>query len=373
MSELVNAIMLAAMRRIPLFAKLQLYKQLGSATAVVQNKSDIRAVVPDATERLAAMLREAEEPQRWAEQELQFCIDKGIKVLTFNDSEYPQRLRQCEDAPLVVYYKGTANLNPKHVINIIGTRHSTVYGNDCVRRLVEQLRESCPDTLIVSGLAYGIDICAHRNALDNGLETVAVLAHGLDDLYPHSHRDTASNMISQGGLLTEHPTRTPADKKNFVSRNRIVAGMSDATILVESASKGGGLITANIALSYSRSVFAFPGRVGDVYSEGCNNLLKHGNAVMITSADDLLTEMSWESDKAMEQKRKTGIERQLFPELSAEEQTIVNVLAKENDLQINQLTVDSNIPINRLSSLLFEMEMKGVVRPLAGGIYHLIC
>ena len=372
MEETLNAMMLAALRRVPLTAKLQLYSRLGSATAVVEHASDIRSVVPDASERLATLLKDAVMPIGWAEQELKFCLDNGIKAIAFNDKDYPQRLRQCDDAPLVIYYKGTANLNSRHVINIIGTRHCTTYGNDCVNRLLRQLRESCPDVLVVSGLAYGIDICAHRYALDNGFETVAVLAHGLDDLYPPRHRETAARMIGQGGLLTEHPTRTPADKKNFVSRNRIVAGMSDATVLVESASKGGGLITASMALSYNRDVFAFPGRVGDAYSEGCNNMLKRGEAQMLTSADDLIEAMSWTTDRLIERKRTEGIERQLFPELSAEEQMIVDALSRDNDQQINELSAEIGMPVNLLSPMLFSMEMKGVVKALAGGVYHLI-
>jgi DNA processing protein len=266
---------------------------------------------------------------------------------------------------------GTADLNKRHVINIVGTRRCTTYGQDIVRRFVSDLRQLCPDVLIVSGLAYGIDICAHRHALDNGFETVGVLAHGLDEIYPPRHRDTAKQMLSQGGLLTEYMTETQADRLNFVKRNRIVAGMSDATILVESAAKGGGLITTEIALGYDRAVFAFPGPVGAPYSEGCNHLIRDNGASLITSAEDFIKAMGWNA-VALRQAQAEGFERDLFPDLSADEQTIVKTLQETGDLQLNLLSVKTNIPIGQLTALLFQLEMKGLVRPLAGGSYHLL-
>ena len=226
--------------------------------------------------------------------------------------------------------------------------------------------------LIVSGLAYGIDINAHRSALLNGYETVGVLAHGLDQLYPSRHRDTAVQMIGQGGLLTEFFTQTNADKVNFVRRNRIVAGMSDACILVESAAKGGGLITARLSRDYNRDVFAFPGRVGDTYSEGCNDLIRNNGAALISSAQDFVEIMGWSVDAKLGEARQKGIERQLFPSLSPDETVVVDALRQQNDMQINMISVKTNLPIARLSAILFEMELKGVLKPLAGGVYHLL-
>jgi len=272
----------------------------------------------------------------------------------------------------VLYYLGSASLNQQRVINIIGTRHATAYGQDLIRRFVGKLRELCPQVLIVSGLAYGVDICAHRNALEQGFETVGVLAHGLDELYPPRHRDTARQMLAQGGLLTEYMSETKADKLNFVKRNRIVAGMSDATILVESAERGGGLITCGIAQDYDRSVFAFPGAVGAPYSVGCNNLIRDNGAQLITSAEDFVKAMGWQSDALLRQAKASGIERTLFPDLTAEEQAVVRALDEMGDLQLNQLSVRTNLPIGQLTALLFQLEMKGVVRPLAGGTYHLL-
>ena len=237
-----------------------------------------------------------------------------------------------------------------------------------VRRLIDDLRTMCPDVLIVSGLAYGIDICAHRQALADGFETVGVLAHGLDQIYPHHHRDTAVEMVKKGGLLTEYMSQTQALPNNFRQRNRIVAGMSDATILVESAYKGGGLITCRIAQEYGRDVFAFPGAVGMPFSEGCNRMIRSNTAALITSAQDLVESMGWETIA----QKPEAVERQLFPDLTEEEQKVVDLLQQTNDLQLNLISVKANIPIGQLTALLFSLEMKGVVKPMAGGTYHLL-
>ena len=307
-----------------------------------------------------------------AEAELAYDLEHHIQPLTLNDPRYPQRLKECPDAPLILFYLGNTDLNPKRVINIVGTRHCTAYGQDLIRRFVTDLRALCPEVLIISGLAYGVDINAHRQALANGLPTVGVLAHGLDDLYPPRHRQTAIEMVSHGGLVTEFLTQTNADKVNFVRRNRIVAGMSDACVLVESAARGGGLITTGISQSYGRDVFAFPGAVGAPYSAGCNNLIRDNGAALITSAEDFVKAMGWQTDAAIQKAHRKGIERQLFPSLSPEEQAVVDVLQRNNDLQINMLSVHSGLTISRLTALLFQLEMKGVIKPLAGGMYHLL-
>jgi len=351
---------------------LALYQELGSATAIYENRADISKVVDDCSPRLIEALRNWKEPMKRAEKEMEFCQKHNIQVLVPADERYPQRLTECADAPLVLYYKGVADLNQAKIVSIVGTRHCTAYGQDLIRRFMEGLKRWCPTVLVVSGLAYGVDINAHRQALANGYETVGVLAHGLDRIYPPRHRDTAKEMVATGGLLTEFMTMTNADKPNFVRRNRIVAGISDATILVESAAKGGGLITTNIARSYSRDVFAFPGAVGAQYSEGCNNLIRDNGAMLITNADDFVNAMGWNDDATLQAAMGNGIERQLFPDLSEDEQTIVDLLRKTNDLQINILSVKAALPINKLTALLFQLEMKGVVKPLAGGMYHLI-
>ena len=370
-NETRNAIALTRVNYFNLAGLAQLYRQLGSATAVIEHRNDLREVLPDASPRLQEAMRNIETHLKVADAEMEYNLRNGIRALSLADDDYPQRLKNCDDAPLVLFYKGTANLNRARVINIVGTRHCTAYGQDLIRRFVSELKSLCPEVLIVSGLAYGVDINAHRQALENRLDTVGVLAHGLDYLYPTRHKQTADEMLAQGGLLTEFLTNTNADKLNFVRRNRIVAGISDACVLVESAAHGGGLITTSIARDYNRDVFAFPGPVGAPYSEGCNNLIRDHKAQLVSSAADFVHALGWETDLKRMQVTRQGIERQLFPQLSNEEQAVVQVLEKQNDQAINQLSLTANIPISRLTVLLFQLEMKGILKLLAGGCYHL--
>jgi DNA processing protein len=370
--EILNTIALTRINYFTLSGLLELYRELGSATAVIEHRHNIKDILPNASQRLIDALQNLDEPLKRAEVEMEFDSKHDILPLCLIDPRYPQRLKDCPDAPLVLFYKGNADLNQKRIINLVGTRHCTLYGKDLIRKFISNLKYICPKVLIVSGLAYGVDINAHHRALENNYETVGVLAHGLDTLYPRQHITTSKKMVNQGGLLTEFLTQTNADKINFVRRNRIVAGMSDATILVESAAKGGGLITTEIAQSYGRDVFAFPGRIGDEYSTGCNNLIRDNGAALLTSAQDFVKAMGWEEDKVLDKAIQQGIERQLFPELNKEEQAIVNLLKKTNDLQTNIISVKTNIPINKLTSMLFTLEMKGVIKGLAGGMYHLL-
>ncbi len=370
--EILYSIALTRINYFSLAGMLELYRRLGSATAVMEHRKDIREVVPDASLRLAEAFKDVSEPMRRAEAELQWDRANGVVPICMLDDRYPQRLKECADAPLLLFYKGTADLNQVRVIDIVGTRHCTLYGVDIIRRFCADLKQLCPQVLIVSGLAYGVDVNAHRQALQNGFPTVGVLAHGLDDLYPRQHRQIADEMAENGGLLTEFLTCTNADKMNFVRRNRIVAGVSDATILVESGPKGGGLITCGIAQSYGRDVFAFPGPVGSEFSKGCNNLIRDNGAALISNAEDFVKAMGWETEQHLSEARQQGIERELFPNLSEDEQKIVHALSRQNDLQVNILTLKTGIPVPRLSALLFSLEMKGVVKTFAGGMYHLL-
>ena len=372
MNEVLAAMTLMRINYFSLSGLTLMYRELGNAQTIVEHHANIKDIFPDASEKLVNGLRNIDEAKARAEAELEFCQQHGILPLPMNDERYPARLRECDDAPLMLFYRGNADLNQQRVINIVGTRHCTSYGKDIISRFVRDLKALCPQVLIVSGLAYGVDINAHRAALQNGYETVGVLAHGLDQIYPPRHRETAVQMVSQGGLLTEFFTQTNADKVNFVRRNRIVAGMSDACILVESAARGGGLITARLSRDYSRDVFAFPGRVGDEYSEGCNNLIRNNGAALITSAQDFIDAMGWTTDAQISKARQEGIERQLFPSLSAEEMQVVSALQQQNDQQINMLSVKANLAVARLTAILFELELKGVVKVLAGGTYHLL-
>lgn len=370
--EIINTIALTRINYFHLTGMLQLYRRLGSATAVIEHRRNIRDILPDASPKLVQSLQQLDEPLHRAEIELQWDLENGVMPLCMNDENYPQRLRQCDDAPLMLFYKGNINLNQRRVICVVGTRRNTVYGEDLIRRFMRELRQLCPQLLVVSGLAYGVDIIAHRQALQNGYPTVGVLAHGVDYLYPARHKQTADEMVKKGGLLTEFLTQTNADKVNFVRRNRIVAGISDACVVVESAAHGGGLITASLARTYNREVFAFPGNVGSQYSEGCNNLIRDNVAGLISNADDFVKSMNWDDDVKLQRAQQVGIERQLFPDLSTEERQVVSALKKHNDLQINMLSVQADIPIAHLTAILFSLEMKGVLKALPGGMYHLL-
>jgi DNA processing protein len=351
---------------------LELYKAVGSAQLLYEYRNDIGDILKDCSPRLMESLKDWDEPMKRADYELKYMHEHSIRALTLTDDDYPQRLLECPDAPIILYYTGNCDLNQAKIVSMVGTRQMTTYGEDLIRRFIADLHQQCSQVLIVSGLAYGVDIHAHRYALENGYETVGVLAHGLDQIYPYRHKDTAEKMLRHGGLLTEFMTQTNADKPNFVRRNRIVAGMADCVVLVESGIKGGGLITAEIAQSYNRNVYAFPGSVYTEFSKGCNNLIRDNGAGLISNADDFVRAMGWQDEALRRQANADGIERNLFPELTIEEQSIVNILQMNNDLQLNILSVKSGIPIGQLTALLFQLEMKGVVKPFAGGMYHLL-
>lgn len=361
-----------ALTRIPglgLMGAYNLVRTLGSATAIFQHRKELKELVPEVSDKLIKAL-DCPEALHRAEEELKYAEKNQIQCITLNDAAYPSRLKECEDAPLALFYRGNAPLNALKVISMVGTRHATAYGEDLCQSFIRELKELRPDVLIVSGLAYGIDICAHRAALQHGFATIGVLAHGLDRIYPGAHRKTAIDMMDHGGLLTEFMSGTNPDRQNFVKRNRIVAGMSDATIVVESAIKGGALITAELAESYHRDCFAFPGRTTDIYSAGCNELVRNNRASLLSSAEDFVNTMGW---NISQDKPQGAIQRELFPELDEEEKKIVQVLHRNPDgIQINILVVETNIPINRMSAILFELEMKGIVRALAGGVYRLL-
>ena len=341
-----------------------------SATWLFKNRKEAQEVLTGIPGKIIANL-DCPDILRRCEAELEFAEKNNIACLIDTDEAFPSRLRECEDAPLVLFYKGNADLNRLHVVSIVGTRHATDYGRDLCAAMMRDLKSFAPDILIVSGLAYGIDIAAHRASLSNGMDTVGVLAHGLDRIYPYVHKSVAAEMLNHGGLLTEFPSGTNPDRQNFIMRNRIIAGVSDATIVVQSARKGGALITASIASSYNRDCFAFPGRVGDVYSEGCNEIIRRNQAAMIRCAEDLLEAMNWTADTRTQKKQ--PIQRQLFPDLSEDEGGVVKVMEKYPDgIQINKLTIEANLPINKLSSILFSLEMKGVVKASAGAVYRLL-
>lgn len=346
----------------------RLIDELGSAEAVFRQRRQITELIPDATSRVAEALDDVEAFER-ACSELEFAGSKNISCLTLQDEAYPLRLKECPDAPVVLFHKGAADLNRRHVLAMVGTRRATDYGRQFCAAFLRDMAAACPDVLVVSGLAYGIDIHAHRAALAEGLPTVGVLAHGLDRIYPHPHRQTAVEMLAGGGLLTEFLSQTTPEPFNFVQRNRIVAGMSDAVLVVESAAKGGALITADLAVGYGRDCFAVPGRTGDMNSVGCNQLIRDSKAGLVQDAGDLLNAMGWQSAG---KKKPEAVQRELFADLTGEELKLVSLLQQLGDAHVNTLVVQSGIPVSKMSMLLFGLEMKGVVRAMVGGLYRLL-
>ena len=342
---------------------------IGSAVDVFGHRNELPELLPGVNSSVIAAL-DCPAAFLRAEREMEFVEKNRLTCLTLRDETYPSRLRECEDAPIVLFFKGNTDFNRLHVINMVGTRRATEYGKQFCADFVHDLSVLLPDVLIVSGLAYGIDIHAHRAALADNMSTVAVLAHGLDRIYPSVHRKTAVDMLANGGLLTEFLSETTPDRHNFVSRNRIVAGMCDATIVVESAAKGGSLITADLADGYHRDCFAVPGRVTDAASIGCNRLIRDNKAALVQSAEEFVKTMGWAS--AEPAAKAAGIQRNLFPELTDEEELVVRILTHQGDLHINALVVEADIPVNRMSTLLFELEMKGMVKVLVGGVYRLL-
>lgn len=289
----------------------------------------------------------------------------GATTVFFTDPAYPQRLKQCDDAPLLLYAKGAIDWNPKKVISVVGTRHATDYGKQLTQELIAGLAPSAP--MIVSGMAYGIDICAHLAALENGLPTIGVLGHGLHTLYPHAHRKTARQMLDNGGLISEFAPGLKPEPAHFPMRNRIVAGMADATIVIESGDKGGSLITAGLANDYNRDVFAFPGDVTRPFSAGCLKLIQNDKAHLVTGPQDVLKFMNWETEKAP-----AVVQKNLFADLSITEEQIVQTFKTQKELAVDTISYLASLTVAEVSAHLLSLEFKGLVRPLPGKRYSLI-
>jgi DNA processing protein len=302
-----------------------------------------------------------------AENECRFIEKHNIIPLFYLDKSYPQRLKNCSDAPVMLYFKGSIDLNSQRIVAIVGSRSATDYGKTINEKIVADLKNS--KAIIVSGLAYGIDVCAHKAALKNEMKTIGVLAHGLDRIYPGLHRSIAEKMIAEGGLLTEYLTETNPDKENFPQRNRIVAGISDAVVVIEAAKKGGALITAEIANTYNRDVFAVPGRLNDTFSEGCNHLIKTNKAALIESAKDIEYIMGWQEESS---KKTKTIQRNLFMELNIEEKSLVDLINQNGSMDIDTICSNMTMPVSKVSATLLNLEFKGMLKSLPGKIYELI-
>ncbi|MBZ4035753.1 DNA-processing protein DprA [Flavobacterium sp. 17A] len=300
-----------------------------------------------------------------AEKELEFIRNNGIKTSYFQDESYPDRLKHCFDAPILIFTAGNIDFKNRKLISIVGTRQITSYGTDFCKKLIEDLAPL--DPIIVSGFAYGVDIVAHQAAMDFNLQTIGVLAHGLNQIYPRTHKKYMAKMEENGGFITEFWSDSNPDKEKFVRRNRIVAGMTEATIVIESADKGGSLITANMANEYNRDVFAVPGRITDKYSQGCNNLIKTQKANVLTNAADIIYMLNWD----IKEKPK-NIQKQLFVELEPEEQEVYDFLQKNGKELLDIIAIECDFPIFKLSGVLINMELKGLIRPLPGKLFESI-
>lgn len=360
-------IALTHIRGVGVMHARNLMEVVGDEKAIFREDARKLEYIPHITRRLIQEIRNPE-VLRQAEKELEFVMNNNLRLLFYTDEDYPQRLTPCVDAPILLYARGKVDFNRKKVIAIVGTRNETRYGQDFCQTFIRDLAAQLPGIQIVSGLAYGIDVHAHRAALQNGLSTVGVLGHGLDRIYPSMHRQTAIDMLQQGALLTEFPSGTNPDRHNFVKRNRIVAGMSDAVVVVESGEKGGSLTTADIANSYFREVFAVPGRVHDKMSSGCNRLISDNKALLLQGVDDLMGHMGWMEEK----KKEIPKQQNLFVELSENEEKVYQILLHSGSMQINALAIELDIPVTELFMILLELEMKNIVASLPGGQFKII-
>jgi DNA processing protein len=304
-----------------------------------------------------------------AKREVEFVEKHSINAHFYLDPDYPNRLRQCDDGPIVIFVKSKEpiDFNQRKTISVVGTRSITEYGKAICEEIIENLVKNGHSPIIISGLAYGVDVCAHKSALKNSIPTIAVLGHGLDKMYPTVHRNVAKDIFSHGALVTDFPSLTPFDRNNFIKRNRIIAGLSDATLVIESAEQGGSLITADIAHSYNREVLAIPGPVNSKYSKGCNLLIKTNKAALVESAEDIEFQLGWESIKVSKEQSQLT----LFPQLSPEETQILNVIKEHGQEVIDVICFKTKMPVSKVSSLLLNLEFAGLVKCRPGKVFAL--
>jgi DNA processing protein len=349
----------------PMLAK-QLIAYVGSAEQLFTEPISHLEKIPNIGPILAQEIRKNNALEK-AEKEIAFLQKNNVQILTYTDVDYPQRLKNCDDSPLLFYYKGKVDFNHQKMISIVGTRSATEYGKQCCTELISSLKHHNP--IIVSGLAFGIDICAHKQALQSGLQTIAVLGTPLTSISPTSHINAAREIVQQGCILSECHTQTAYDNALYVKRNRIIAGLADATIVVESMTKGGALITADFANQYNRDVCAFPGNIGNKYSQGCNMLIKQNKATLIESSKDLEQLLNWDISEKL---KPHEIQKQLFIELSAEEQLLHDTLLQHKELTIDQISNLIQLPMSKTSSLLLTMEFNGLVKAFPGKRFSLV-
>jgi DNA processing protein len=334
----------------------------GSAEAVFREKKKNLVKIPGLGSTTANAIHSARVLDR-AGQEIEFIGKYNIKPLFFLDKDYPFRLKNCIDSPVIMYYKGNADLNSDRIVGVVGTRRATGYGREVCRELIREL--TMRRLLVISGLAYGIDTCAHRSAVENQIPTVAVLAHGLDRIYPDQNRGLAEKMLGNGGLLTDFMSETIPDRENFPKRNRIIAGLCDALVVVETAMQGGAMITANIANSYNRDVFAFPGKTTDNWSEGCNFLIKTNKAALVQKAEDIRYIMQWEDKETPTTDRQS----RLFREFTPEEELVLHFLKENEEVSFDYLVIQSKLNTSKIANVLLTLEFDGLIKSLPGKMY----
>lgn len=338
----------------------------GSSEQVFKDKKSLLERVPGIGSVYAkSILDYKTEALNIAEEELKYIQENDIVPFFYLNDNYPKRLVHCEDGPILLYTKGNIDFNIQKVISIVGTRRATDYGKEFCEKIIGDLTPHKP--LIISGLAYGIDVAAHKAAVKNNLSTVGVLAHGLDRLYPAQHKSIAKEMLERGGLVSDFKSGTNPDRENFPKRNRIVAGLSDLTIVVESSKKGGSLITASLANGYNRDVFALPGKLSDSQSEGCNWLIKTNKAALIQSVKDIEYIMNWQAEE-----KKPNKQASLFVELTPEQQVLSKLLNQKEKMAIDEISLLAKMPMSQTTSLLLDMEFSGIVKSLPGKMYKLV-
>jgi DNA processing protein len=363
--ELLYNIAITELQGIGDITAKKLIAYCGSTKQVFSEKTKVLEKIPGIGSVFAKSIYQSKiEAMQIAENEIKFIEKNNIQPFFYLEKNYPKRLFHCEDGPVIFYAKGEINFNNPKVVSIVGTRKATDYGKEFCNKILQELAPHNP--LIVSGLAYGIDVCSHKAAIKNQLSTVGVLAHGLDKLYPSQHRSVAKQMLEKGGLIADYKSGTNPERENFPKRNRIIAGLSDLTIVIESSKKGGSLITAYIANDYNRDVFALPGRLTDSQSEGCNNLIKSHKAALIQSVKDIEYIMGWEAEKIVDNQQ-----QQLFIELSDEQKSITKLLSQKGKLAIDDLSLQAKLPMSKTAVLLLELEFNGVVKSFPGKLYKL--
>lgn len=378
-SELLYVLALQHAPKIGDITAKKLIAHCGSARAVFEERQDRLQKIHGVGGYLAENLRRAEN-LRAAEGELRFIEDNGIEWSYFEDENYPEGLKHCVDGPVLLFRSGRMDLKKKKIISVVGTRRITTYGRYFCERLIEELAPL--DPVVISGFAYGVDITAQKAAMKNGLQTVGCLAHGLNQVYPKAHKQYINQVEANGGFVTDFWSSDKPERENFLRRNRIIAGLSEATIVVESAEKGGSLVTADIAHSYDREVFAVPGRTGDRYSTGCNNLIRKQKAHMLTSAEDLIYILGWHRELQGGPVRNIPggdndrispvMQTSLFAALDDAEKKIYGFLCKNGREMLDSIALQCEIPVYKVSSILLNMEMKGVVRPLPGKLFEAV-